>query len=145
MTTCQGILEWPKGTEGRIRQLGDYLIHSQDDPFVPFSLRERYTLRDGSELKVSLADKKVRRRRSGKPRHNRPIVNEVLEIEGLPLRPDPYDHGANCNQHLAKSNTLGHYRSPTPRAYFPQCPHLSEHPSVAAYGYCVVLFGLRHC
>ena len=83
MTIHQGILEWPKGTEGRIRQLGDYLIESQDDPFVPFSLRDRYTLREATQVKVSIANKKTRRRRSGKPRKERPIVEDVLEIEGL--------------------------------------------------------------
>ncbi len=88
MTTCHGILEWPKGTEGRVRQLGDALIHHKDDPFVPHSLRDRYTLRDASEVKVNIAEKKVRRRRSGKPRGNRPIVDEILEIEGLP--PEQY-------------------------------------------------------
>ncbi|MCZ6835119.1 MAG: transcription termination factor Rho [Planctomycetota bacterium] len=83
MTTYHGILEWPKGTEGRIRKLDDRLIESDDDPYVPFALKEQYALRDGLQVKVNISSRKTRRRRSGKPRSSRAVVDEVLEIEGL--------------------------------------------------------------
>jgi transcription termination factor Rho len=82
MTTLSGILELPRGAEGRIRQLDDRLIESQDDPFVPQQLAERYPLRQGQQLTVSVVEKKSRRRR-GKGRPARPIVETVLKIEGL--------------------------------------------------------------
>ena len=88
MTTLSGILEWRNGTEGRIRQLDDRLLEHKDDPFVPVALRERYPLRQGQQLTVSIINKKSRRRRGKRPRTARKIVEEVLEIEGLP--PDQY-------------------------------------------------------
>jgi transcription termination factor Rho len=86
MTTLSGILELPKGAEGRIRQLVDRLIEKQDDPFVPQELAQRYSLRQGQRLTVSVIEKKSRRRRGKGPRPSRPIVEEVIEIEGLPPR-----------------------------------------------------------
>jgi transcription termination factor Rho len=87
-TTLSGILELPPGSEGRIRQLNDGLVESQGDPFVPQELNQRYALRQGQRLTVSVVDKKPRRRRGNKPRSGRPVVQEVVEIEGLP--PDQY-------------------------------------------------------
>jgi transcription termination factor Rho len=88
MKTLSGILEWPNGTEGRIRQLGDCLIEGQDDPFVPGDLAERYRLRSGQRLKVSVVSRRLRRRRGKGMRPARPTVEEVHEIEGL--SPDEY-------------------------------------------------------
>ena len=88
MTTLSGILEWRNGTEGRIRQLEDRLLEHADDPFVPIELRERYTLRQGQRVTVSVVTRKSRRRRGGKPRTTRSVVDEVLEIEGMP--PEQY-------------------------------------------------------
>ncbi len=87
-TIVSGILEWPKGTEGRIRQLDDRLIERDDDPFVPLELADRYPLRQGQQVTANVVQKKPRRRRSRKPRIPRPIVEEVLEIEGL--QPEQY-------------------------------------------------------
>jgi transcription termination factor Rho len=88
MSTLSGILELPNGTEGRIRQLDDCLVEQQDDPFVPTALAERYLLRQGQQLTVQVVHKRSRRRR-GKPGKNaRPVVQDVLEIEGL--SPDQY-------------------------------------------------------
>jgi transcription termination factor Rho len=87
-TQLSGILEWPNGTEGRIRQLTDRVIESTDDPFVPTTLGERYTLRQGQQLTVNVVQKKSRRRRGRGPRNPRAVVDEVLTIEGLP--PDDY-------------------------------------------------------
>ncbi len=83
MSTLSGILEWRNGTEGRIRQLDDRLVQHTDDPFVPVELRERYPLRQGQRVTVSVVQRKSRRRRGRKPRAARPVVEEVLEIEGL--------------------------------------------------------------
>ena len=88
MTTMQGILEWRKGAEGRIRQFDDGLIERQDDPFVPPELATRYPLRQGQQLTVNVVAKRARRRRGRGPRGARPIVEAVVEIEGLP--PDSY-------------------------------------------------------
>ncbi len=83
MSTLSGILEWRNGTEGRIRQLDDRLLEHTDDPFVPVALCERYPLRQGQRVTVSVVHRKSRRRRGRKPRAARPVVEEVLEIEGL--------------------------------------------------------------
>jgi len=83
MTTLSGILEWRNGSEGRIRQLDDRLLAQTDDPVVPVELRDRYQLRDGQRLTVSVVEKKSRRRRGRKPRAARAVVDEVLQIEGL--------------------------------------------------------------
>jgi transcription termination factor Rho len=83
MSTRSGILEWRNGTEGRIRQLDDCIIERDDDPFVPVALRDRYPLRQGQQMTVSVVSRKPRRRRGKKPRIARPVVEDVLEIEGL--------------------------------------------------------------
>ena len=55
MTTVTGILEWPQRAEGRVRQLnGSTLIQREDDPFVPLALGERYKLRNGLEITVTV-------------------------------------------------------------------------------------------
>ncbi len=83
-STLSGILELPNGAEGRIRQLDDGLIEGADDPFVPSDLTERYNLRQGQELKVNVVTKSTRnRRRRGRRRPPRPVVEEVIQIEGL--------------------------------------------------------------
>ncbi len=91
MTTLTGILEWPERAEGRVRQLGDGLIESPGDPFVPIALGEDYPLRNGQEVTVEVVEKRPRRRRRGSnsgPRAPRPVVEQVLAIEGLP--PEDY-------------------------------------------------------
>ena len=45
MTTATGILDFPKGSEPRLRQLGDGLLESSEDPFVPADLVEQLDLR----------------------------------------------------------------------------------------------------
>ncbi len=87
MTTKSGILVWPTGAEGRIRQYENGPVEGNDDPFVPADLMQRYPLRPGQHLTVEVVDKKPRRRR-GRPRSARPVVGEVLEIDGL--SPDEY-------------------------------------------------------
>jgi transcription termination factor Rho len=84
MTTLSGILEWRNGTEGRIRQLDDCILEHEDDPYVPVELSDRYALRQGQRVKVNVVRRKSRRRRGKKPRQPRPVVEEVVEIEGMP-------------------------------------------------------------
>ncbi len=88
MTTLSGILEWRNGTEGRIRQFDDRIREREDDPYVPLALCDRYPLRQGQRVKVIVVHRKSRRRRGKKPRQPRPVVEEVIEIEGLP--PEQY-------------------------------------------------------
>ncbi|MCA9293289.1 MAG: transcription termination factor Rho [Phycisphaerales bacterium] len=84
MTTLTGILEWPQRADGRVRQLGDTLLERADDPFVPQQFAERYPLRNGLEITVEVIDKKSRRRRNGGgPRNSRPVVDQILAIEGM--------------------------------------------------------------
>ena len=90
MATLTGILDWPERTEGRVRQMGDTLIEQADDPFVPLVLGERYPLRTGMEVTVEVISKKSRRRKRRGPvaRAPRPVVDQILAIEGLD--PDEY-------------------------------------------------------
>ena len=83
MTTLSGILEWRDGVEGRIRQLDDRLLEHEDDPFVPLTLRDRYRLRQGQRVTVNVVRKKSRRRRGRNKHTGRPVVEEILQIEGL--------------------------------------------------------------
>jgi transcription termination factor Rho len=88
MTTLSGILEWRNGAEGRIRQLDHRLLDRPDDPFVPIEMRDRYALRQGQSLTVNVVLRRNRRRRGKGKRPPRPVVEEVLAIEGLP--PEEY-------------------------------------------------------
>ena len=85
MTTLTGILEWSERAEGRLRQLKDTLVSTPDDPFVPIALGERYPLRNGQELTVEVVERRPRKRRtrSGEAKPPRPVVEEIIQIEGL--------------------------------------------------------------
>ena len=39
---CTGVLEWTTPHEGRLRQWKNGLIKSENDPFVPIKLKEKY-------------------------------------------------------------------------------------------------------
>ncbi|MCK4872478.1 MAG: transcription termination factor Rho [Phycisphaerales bacterium] len=87
MTQVTGILEWPDRAEGRVRQLVDTYTQLSSDPYVPIALGEQYPLRPGLEVTVEVAMKKSRKRRPGKPRTARPVVDQILSIEGMdPVR-----------------------------------------------------------
>ena len=83
MTQVTGILEWPERAEGRIRQLINTYVESASDPYVPVALGEQYPLRPGLEMTVEVAMKKPRRRKAGKKRIPRPVVDQILSIEGM--------------------------------------------------------------
>mgnify|MGYP001228282516 CR=1 FL=1 len=92
MTTLTGILEWPNGSEGRLRQFNDGIVEQNDDPWIPIQLVQRHQLRRGQQLTVSVVSKKPRRRRRGGggggggsngSRPLRRVVDAVIGIEGL--------------------------------------------------------------
>ncbi|RMH26065.1 MAG: transcription termination factor Rho [Planctomycetota bacterium] len=84
MPQLTGILEWSARAEGRVRQFSSGLVQAPDDPFVPVALGERYPLRNAQEVEVEVVMRKPRRRRrGGGPRHERPVVDRILRIEGL--------------------------------------------------------------
>ncbi|MFK7960435.1 MAG: transcription termination factor Rho [Phycisphaerales bacterium] len=88
MKTIDGILDLPRGAEGRIRQLQDRLVASPDDPFVPMDVAKKFELRAGQHIEAAVSTRKPRRRGRGRPKPPRPVVDEVLRIEGL--TPDEY-------------------------------------------------------
>ena len=57
VTTVSGILEMPNGTEGRIRQFDNGLVEGNGDPFVPVEIGQRYGLRPGQRLTVSVVER----------------------------------------------------------------------------------------
>ncbi len=84
MKTLTGILQMPKRAEGRIRQLnGSMVVEREDDPFLPLALTEAFNLRDGLELTVEVVERKPKRRRGRGPRNARPVVDQILAIEGM--------------------------------------------------------------
>lgn len=88
LITLSGILEWPKGSEARVRQFDNGLVQREDDPFVPPEVVEQYRLRPGQRITVNVAERKAKRRRGKKPRKAKPTVESVIEIEGL--EPEQY-------------------------------------------------------
>jgi transcription termination factor Rho len=87
MSTVSGILQLQNGTDARLRQLGDGLVESKDDPFVPMSLEEMAPLRQALQMTVEVVEKKAkRRRRGGGGRPVRRIAEEIVEIEGIPAK-----------------------------------------------------------
>jgi transcription termination factor Rho len=85
MTTATGILDFPKGSEPRLRQIGDGLVEGSDDPFMPPELIEDLNLRTAQQLTVEVGQRKPKRRRRSGGRAPRPVVEEILQIEGLEI------------------------------------------------------------
>ena len=85
MTTLTGILEWPQRTEGRVRQLnGSTLIQRDDDPFVPLALGDRYKLRNGLEVTVTVGFRSSRARtRMAKGTDSRTARRSMAGIGGI--------------------------------------------------------------
>ncbi|MCC6792528.1 MAG: transcription termination factor Rho [Thermomicrobiales bacterium] len=84
METLTGILEWPKGGDGRLRQQTDYgTVETPHDPIVPLPIIERLRLRSGLRLTadVEMTRSKRRRGRPG-PRALRATVQAIREVEG---------------------------------------------------------------
>ncbi|MAC20060.1 MAG: transcription termination factor Rho [Phycisphaerae bacterium] len=85
MTTATGILDFPKGSEPRLRQIGDGLVEAADDPFMPPELIEDLNLRSAQQLTVEVGQRKPKRRRRSGGRTPRPVVEKILQIEGLEI------------------------------------------------------------
>lgn len=85
MTTATGILDFPKGSEPRLRQIGDGLVEGADDPFMPPELIDDLNLRTAQQLTVEVGQRKPKRRRRSGGRTPRPVVEEILQIEGLEI------------------------------------------------------------
>jgi len=84
-TRVSGILQLQNGADGRLRQLGDGLVESKDDPFIPRQLEESMPLRSNLQMTVEVVERKAkRRRRGGGGRPVRRIAEEIVEIEGIP-------------------------------------------------------------
>jgi transcription termination factor Rho len=81
------VLEWTGNADGRIRQFADGLVESQQDPWVPVTLAQRYPLRHAQKVVAEVAVRRPRRKRRG-PRVPRPTVERIISIEGLP--PEEY-------------------------------------------------------
>ncbi|MEE2895422.1 MAG: transcription termination factor Rho, partial [Planctomycetota bacterium] len=69
-------------------QMADGLVESNEDPFVPGEIVEKLDLRPAQRLSVEVVQQKPRRRRRSGGRKPRPVVGEVLEVEGL--EPEAY-------------------------------------------------------
>ncbi len=82
MTTLTGILEWPSGSDGRIRQFQDGIVEDADDPFVPPQVAQQYALRPAQQVTVEIVSRKPRRRRGGAKL--RRIVERIIQVEGIP-------------------------------------------------------------
>lgn len=83
MTTTTGILDFPKGSEPRLRQIADGLVESAEDPFVSTEMIDQLGLRPAQQLTVEVGQRKPRRRRRSGGRTPRPVAEEILEIEGI--------------------------------------------------------------
>jgi transcription termination factor Rho len=87
---CEGILEWSGNNDGRIRQLGDGLIESHDDVYVPLALAQHFPLRHAQRIVAEAAIMRPRKKRHG-PRQARPTVTRIVSIEGL----TPAEYGSH--------------------------------------------------
>ncbi|MCA9288909.1 MAG: hypothetical protein KDA05_10020, partial [Phycisphaerales bacterium] len=88
--TLTGIIEWPDRAEARVRQVvSNVMVHRPDDPLLPAELGQRFNLRPGLEVTVEVVDRAPRRsRRHRGPVRTRPVVEQILAIEGR--EPDAY-------------------------------------------------------
>ena len=82
MTTISGILEWLSETECRVRQVDNGIVKSDDDPLVPQQLSEELKLRPGQEITATVSMKRPRRRSGRKRGAPRPVVEEIITVEG---------------------------------------------------------------
>ncbi|MFM7132806.1 MAG: transcription termination factor Rho [Planctomycetota bacterium] len=83
---CEGVLEWPGNADGRIRQFADGLVDAPSDPWVPLALADQYALRPSQHIVAEVQLRRIKRRR--KPRVEKPVVQRIISIEGIP--PEEY-------------------------------------------------------
>ena len=88
MTTVTGILEWPQRSEGRVRQLnGSTLIQREDDPYVPLALGDRYKLRNGLEVTVSIGIRPPRPQQNGQHHPPQQAHHRAQAPQATPRQP----------------------------------------------------------
>jgi len=81
--TCTGILDWHSPHECKLRQYENGIVTDVNDPLVPPDVAAQYDLRPGQRITAAVIQRRPKRR-SGKTRRGpRPVVESVLEIEGL--------------------------------------------------------------
>jgi transcription termination factor Rho len=78
-----GILDWERPHEGRLRQWKNGPVISEQDPYVPVALKEKFPLRAGQMITANVIQKKSKNRKKGRPRNVRPVVSTITAIEGL--------------------------------------------------------------
>lgn len=101
--TARGILEMANKSDGRLRQLTDTYVAEPTDPVVASHLIQKYNLRAGLELEVSLGKpvgggnphnnghqgggkgKKKKRPKANAIAHNARRAKDVLTVEGVPV------------------------------------------------------------
>ena len=81
--TCTGILDWHSPHECKLRQFDNGIVTDVNDPLVPPDVAAEYDLRPGQRITANIIQRRPKRR-SGKPRRGpRPVVESIVEIEGL--------------------------------------------------------------
>jgi transcription termination factor Rho len=83
-----GILDWERPHEGRLRQWKNGPVISEQDPYVPVALKEKFPLRAGQMITANVIQRKSKNRKKGRPRNVRPVVSTITAIEGL----DPVEY-----------------------------------------------------
>jgi len=82
--TCTGILDWHSPHECKLRQYENGIVTDVNDPLVPPTVAAQYDLRPGQRITAEVVHKRPKRRSGKNRRGPRPVVESVLEIEGLP-------------------------------------------------------------
>ncbi len=82
MTTISGILDRLSETECRVRQVDNGIVKGDNDPLVPQQLTEELKLRPGQEITATVSMKRPRRRSGRNRGAPRPVVEEILTVEG---------------------------------------------------------------
>jgi transcription termination factor Rho len=81
--TIIGLLDWVTPHEGRLRQWNNGPVSTDNDPYVPVQLRDAFALRQGQMLTTSVVQKKSKNKGRDGVRNVRPVVSEILEIDGI--------------------------------------------------------------
>ena len=81
--TIIGLLDWVTPHEGRLRQWNNGPVSTDNDPYVPVKLRDAFALRQGQMLTTSVVQKKSKNKGRDGVRNVRPVVSEILEIDGI--------------------------------------------------------------
>jgi transcription termination factor Rho len=66
-----------------LRQWNNGPVSADNDPYVPVQLRDAFALRQGQMLTTSVVQKKSKNKGRDGVRNVRPVVSEILEIDGI--------------------------------------------------------------